>query len=192
MLVCLLAGVFFPAVGFDFRDRAAIRMQMRFAFYNTGDFFGHNFICFFDDFHLVRYLFAEVCVESHGFSESNMTWGVGQRLSKCQIFRVEPVRASFLPFYSFSKPWLVNCSVRLFALSCFCRMAQDYLRGFVRFNEASVCGRRAGKVERRRRDGGNEVGAQRRRRAADGSPSLLQPTPLPLVTSAWFCGVERA
>ena len=34
---------------------------------------------------------------------------------------------------------------------------------------ASVCGRRAETVERRRRDGGNEVGAQRRRRAADGS-----------------------
>ena len=43
-----------------------------------------------------------------------MTWGVGQRLSKCQIFGIEPVRASFLPFYSFSKPWLVNFSVRLF------------------------------------------------------------------------------
>ena len=99
-------------------------MQMRFAFDNTGDFFGHNLI-FFDDFHLVRYLFVAVCVESHGFSESNMTWGVGQRLSKCQIFGVEPVRASFLLFYSFSKPWLENCSVRLFGSSGFCRMAQD-------------------------------------------------------------------
>jgi hypothetical protein len=43
---------------------------------------------------------------------------------------------------------------------------------------ASVCGRRAGKVKRRRRDGGNGVGAQRRRRAADGSPPLLRPTPI--------------
>jgi len=34
---------------------------------------------------------------------------------------------------------------------------------------ASVCGRRAGTVQRRRRDGGNGVGAQRRCRAADGS-----------------------
>ena len=41
-------------------------------------------------------------------------------------------------------------------------------------SSASVCGRRAGKVERRRSDGGNEVGAQRRRRAADGSPSLVR------------------
>ena len=40
---------------------------------------------------------------------------------------------------------------------------------------ASVCGRRAGKVERRRRDGGNGAGAQRRRRAADGSPPLMRP-----------------
>jgi hypothetical protein len=39
---------------------------------------------------------------------------------------------------------------------------------------ASVCGRGAGKVERRRRDGGNGAGVQRRRRAADGSSPLLQ------------------
>jgi len=51
---------------------------------------------------------------------------------------------------------------------------------------ASVCGRRAEEVQRRRRDGWNEDGAQRRRRAADGSPPLLRPTPLPLVTSARF------
>jgi len=57
---------------------------------------------------------------------------------------------------------------------------------------ASVCGRRAGKVEHRRRDGWNAAGAQRRRRAADGSLPLLRPTLLPLVTSARFCGVERA
>ena len=132
LLVCLLAGVFFPVVGFDFRDRAAIRMQMRFAFDNTGDFFGHNHI-FFDDFHLVRYLFVAVCVESHGFSESNMTWGVGQRLSKCQIFCVEPAGASFLPFYSFSKPWLVNFSALLSASSCFGQRRKIAFRGFVRF-----------------------------------------------------------
>ena len=57
---------------------------------------------------------------------------------------------------------------------------------FTSFDEASVCGRRAGKVERRRRDGGNGVGAQRRRRAADGSPPLLRPMHMPLVTSARF------
>jgi len=37
------------------------------------------------------------------------------------------------------------------------------------FDEASVCGRRAGEVECRRSDGGNGAGAQCRRRAADGS-----------------------
>jgi hypothetical protein len=47
-------------------------------------------------------------------------------------------------------------------------------------------------VKCRRRDGGNGAEAQHRRRAADGSPPLLRPTPLPLVTSARFCGVERA
>jgi hypothetical protein len=52
---------------------------------------------------------------------------------------------------------------------------------------ASVCGQRAEKVARRRRDGGNGVEAQRRRRATDGNPPLL-----PLVTSVRFCGVERA
>ena len=51
---------------------------------------------------------------------------------------------------------------------------------------ASVCGRRAGKVERRRRDGGNGAGAQRRRRAADGSQPLMRLFELPLVTRARF------
>jgi hypothetical protein len=41
------------------------------------------------------------------------------------------------------------------------------------FDEASVCGRRAETVERRRKDGGNGAEAQRRRRAADGSPHVL-------------------
>jgi len=51
---------------------------------------------------------------------------------------------------------------------------------------ASVCGRRAGKVERRRSDGGNRAGAQRRRRAADGSPPLMWPLELPLATNVSF------
>ena len=65
---------------------------------------------------------------------------------------------------------------------------------FLNLDEASVCGRRAGKWsgERREAFSGTKAGAQRRRRAADGSPPLLRPTPLPLVTSARFCGVERA
>ena len=54
-------------------------------------------------------------------------------------------------------------------------------------------GRRAAaeKVERRRRDGGNEAGAQRRRRAVDGSPPLMRPLELPLVTSAVFVKRNR-
>jgi len=44
----------------------------------------------------------------------------------------------------------------------------------LRFNMASVGGRRAGKVECRWRDGGNGAGTQRRRRAADGSPPLMR------------------
>src|SRR5208283_4573608 len=65
-------------------------------------------------------------------------------------------------------------------------------RGMFSIDSASVCGRRKGKVERRRRDGGNEAGAQRRRQAADGSPPLMRSLELPLVTNARFCGVERA
>jgi hypothetical protein len=40
--------------------------------------------------------------------------------------------------------------------------------------KASVCGRRAETVKRRRRDVRNAAGAQRRRRAADGTPPILR------------------
>jgi len=56
----------------------------------------------------------------------------------------------------------------------------------MRFDKASVCGRRAEEVERRRSDGGNGAGAQRRRRAADGSRSLMRHMQMPLVTRARF------
>jgi hypothetical protein len=45
-------------------------------------------------------------------------------------------------------------------------------------HKASVCGRRAEKVKHRWRDGRNGAGAQRRRRAADGSPLLMRPNPI--------------
>ena len=47
----------------------------------------------------------------------------------------------------------------------------------------SVCGRRAGTVERRRRDGQNGVGVKRRRRAADGNPPPLRLKRMPLVVT---------
>jgi len=56
----------------------------------------------------------------------------------------------------------------------------------MRFDKASVCGRRAGKRSGERRDGGNGAGAQRRRRAADGSQPLMRLFELPLVTRAGF------
>jgi hypothetical protein len=58
--------------------------------------------------------------------------------------------------------------------------------GMCNLDVASVCGRRAGEVKRRRRDGGNGAGVQRRRRPADGSQPLMRPLELPLVTSARF------
>ena len=60
------------------------------------------------------------------------------------------------------------------------------------FLNASVGGRRAEEVKRRRRDGWNGVGAQRRRRAADGSPPLLRPNSIPARDERAVCGVERA
>ena len=53
---------------------------------------------------------------------------------------------------------------------------------------ASVCGRRAGQVERRRRgtSSGTKPERNARRRAADGSPPPLRPAPCKLVTSARF------
>jgi len=53
---------------------------------------------------------------------------------------------------------------------------------------ASVCGRRAGQVERRRRGAPSGTKPERnaRRRAADGSHPLLRPAPCKLVTSARF------
>ena len=60
------------------------------------------------------------------------------------------------------------------------------MRRLTRLRSASVCGRRAEKVERRRSDGGNGAGVQRRRRAADGSPPLMRLSELPLVTRARF------
>jgi len=59
---------------------------------------------------------------------------------------------------------------------------------FLNLDEARSAVGRAGKWsgERREAFSGTKAGAQRRRRAADGSPPLLRPTPLPLVTSARF------
>jgi len=56
---------------------------------------------------------------------------------------------------------------------------------------ASVCGWQAEEVKRRWRDGWNGAGAQRRCRAADGSPPLLRLIKLSLVTNAHFAERNR-
>ena len=68
------------------------------------------------------------------------------------------------------------------------------LPGFIRFDEASVCGRRAGQVERRRRRASSGTKPERnaRRRAADGSPPLLRSCTMQARDERAVCGVERA